>query len=101
MLKKTALSGNDAKEWEIRLVDGRFLWEGRVEVFLFGEWGTVTDDGAYTTDARVVCRQLGYSTSSECLVALKDKNTSYNIIHRCDILQLLRIWRRDRSNTPR
>ena len=51
-----------------------------MEVFLSGEWGTVSHDGAYTNDARVVCRQLGYSTSSECLVALKDKNTSYHSV---------------------
>ena len=44
------------------------LWEGRVEVFLSGEWGTLSYNRADTSVAKVVCRQLGYSTSSGCLV---------------------------------
>ena len=49
-------------EGEIRLRGGSTSREGRVEICLRGMWGTVCDDGWGTSDARVVCRQLGYPT---------------------------------------
>ena len=33
-----------------------------MEIYLYGEWGTISDDSAYEQDAHVVCRQLGYDT---------------------------------------
>ena len=39
-----------------------------MEIFLSGVWGTISDDSATSTDARIVCRQLGYSTYSEFII---------------------------------
>ena len=47
----------------VKLVGGSNEYEGRVEVCLNNQWGTVSDDGWDSNDAATVCRQLGYSTS--------------------------------------
>ena len=48
---------------DIRLVGANIPNEGRVEICMNNEWGTVCDDAWGTTDATVVCRQQGYSTT--------------------------------------
>ena len=49
----------------VQLVGGSSQYEGRVEVCLYNQWGTVSDDGWDSDDATTVCRQLGYSSSGK------------------------------------
>ena len=44
----------------LRLTNGFAPSVGRVEVWYSDQWNTVCDDSWSNTDARVVCRHLGY-----------------------------------------
>ena len=46
-------------EGEVRLEDGLTQNEGRVEICLNGEWGTICDHQWGASEARIVCQQLG------------------------------------------
>ncbi|XP_042317045.1 neurotrypsin-like isoform X2 [Sceloporus undulatus] len=51
----------EAAEFPLRLVDGGSTKEGRIEIFLNGQWGSICGDGWTDKGAAVVCRQLGHS----------------------------------------
>uniref|UniRef100_K1PUY0 Deleted in malignant brain tumors 1 protein n=1 Tax=Magallana gigas TaxID=29159 RepID=K1PUY0_MAGGI len=44
----------------VRLFGGRNVMEGRVEIFMRNEWGTICDTLWDSKDGSVVCRSLGY-----------------------------------------
>ena len=60
-------------------MNGTTTNQGRVEVCVGQTWGTVCDDGFYTNDARVVCRQLGYNVDQPGTCEFSDMDcVSYN-----------------------
>ena len=55
---------------DVRLVGGSGDYEGNVQVCINETWGYVCDNSWDSEDAKVVCRQLGYSTTSEGMIAV-------------------------------
>lgn len=62
-------------EGEIRLVNGSNMAEGRLEICLNDEWGSVCNEMWDARDATVVCRELRLSTSGK--QSCKDKHSDY------------------------
>lgn len=44
----------------VRLINGKHSYEGRIEVLYNGTWKAVCDHGWNRKSARVICRQLGF-----------------------------------------
>ena len=81
---------------DIRLVGTDSPTQGRLEVCLFGVWGSVCDDQWTDRNSEVVCRQLGYESSSKhCNIINRIANFNlmtccivdmvgvYTHVHRC------------------
>ncbi|XP_034518999.1 lysyl oxidase homolog 4 isoform X2 [Ailuropoda melanoleuca] len=56
-----------AEELKVRLRSGAQVGEGRVEVLVNHQWGTVCDHGWNLISASIVCRQLGFGSAREAL----------------------------------
>ena len=60
-------TGSTCTYGDVQLVDGSNQYEGRVEVCINDQWGTVCDNSWGTTDATTVCKQLGYAYTSSTI----------------------------------
>ena len=59
------MSDEGCTNGDLRLVGGSSRFEGRVEVCVRHSWGTVCDDSWGSEEAKVVCRQLGFSAAGQ------------------------------------
>ena len=66
----------DASEPAVRLVGGSSTRSGRLEVCTEGEWHTVCAQRFNSTDATVVCRELGFSDQGGHLALILINNVS-------------------------
>ena len=53
---------------QLRLAGGNVVNEGRVEICLSNEWGTICDDSWDDNDANVVCGTLGFANTGKIVL---------------------------------
>lgn len=69
----------------MRLIGGQSDMEGRVEICVNGDWGTVCDDAWGAADAIVVCRQLGFSPSGKLVASVLVEMVATVEVWRCSL----------------
>ena len=53
-------SKSDCNDWDLRVVNGTSVREGRVEICFNSAWGTVCNDNYGVADAQTLCSQLNF-----------------------------------------
>ena len=61
----------------IRLSGGATIYEGQVEVFVNGQWGTVCGDGIGINEAETLCQSLGFGPYQSII---NDINTNTAVV---------------------
>ena len=51
---------SNCSDWDLRVVDGSNVREGRVEVCFNRAWGTICNDNYGVADAQVLCLELKF-----------------------------------------
>ena len=69
ILDISTVAGN-CNDGDVRLVGGINVTTGRVEYCINNAWGTICNNRFGTNEAKVICRQLGFSENSRfmCVV---------------------------------
>lgn len=51
---------SDCDDWDLRVMDGSSVREGRVEVCFNQAWGTICNEHYGVADAQILCSQLNF-----------------------------------------
>lgn len=57
-----------SEEGAVRLRGTNSSYEGRVEIFINDEWGSICDDDWDLIEAQIVCHQLGFTRALEAKI---------------------------------
>ena len=60
LIKDTNVTYSNCTDYNVQLVDGPSLNEGRLLICINGVWGTFCNSGIDYNDAGVICLELGY-----------------------------------------
>ena len=69
-----SVQNDHCSDYDIKLVDGPSANEGKVLMCINRVWGALCNNNINSTDAAVICRQLGYRAEGETPSTLTKKS---------------------------